>query len=395
MYLRQQFIERIAQTSEIPQGFQVRRAAACHLYDENDVAYLDLISGFGVNNIGHGNPEVIQAIQQQSKNYLHSNVYGEHIQNPQIELAELICSYLPSKLNSVYFLSSGSESIDAAIKLARLATSRNEIVACRTAYHGSTIGAESLRSDEAHKTAFRPLLPGIRFIDFNNRENINNISSKTAAVILEVVQAEAGVIVADPGYLEALRKRCDETGSLLIFDEIQTGIGRCGKFFAFQNYQVIPDLLLCGKALGAGLPLSGLICDRSLMNHFHKSTALGYISTFGGNPLCCAAGFAGLKFLMQNQIIDRVHKIAKTFIELLHHPQITEIRHSGLLMAIELKNPRQLMTLIQELYRQKILVEGFLFNSNSLRIAPPLIISESELEQSASQIINILSHLNE
>lgn len=380
MYLRRQFLEHIAQTSEIPQGFEIDLAEGCYLYDRNGDRYLDLISGFGVNNIGHSIPAVIQAIKNQSEKYLHTNVYGEHVQSPQVELASYLSSLLPPVLNSHYFLNSGSECVDAAIKLVRLATGRTEIVVCKNAYHGSTIGAESIRSDEVHKAGFRPLLPGIRFINFNDESDLQYITDKTAAVITEVVQAEAGVRVVDHKYWAALRKKCEDHKALLVFDEIQSGIGRTGKLFAFQHYDVVPDVLLSGKALGAGMPLAAMICNRELMSCFNKQLPLGYITTFGGHPVSCAAGLAGLKYLIEEKLMDSVEEKAELIKKNLTHPLIKEIRNKGLLMAVELDSPETVLQWIRNLYDKKILAESFLFCANAMRIAPPLSISQTEIK---------------
>ncbi len=388
MYLRHQFLRHIAQTSEIPQGFEVDHAEGSYLVDQHGHRYLDLISGFGVNNIGHHIPQVIEAIQQQSQKYLHSTVYGEHLQTPQIALASYLTDLLPASLHSVYFLNSGSECVDAALKLARLATGRFEIAGCRNAYHGSTLGAESLRTDEPHSQYFRPLIPGIRFINFNVFQDLDQITSRTAAVITEVVQAEAGVRLPDPDYLKALRKRCTESGTLLIFDEIQTGIGRTGALFAFQKYGVVPDILLSGKALGAGLPLSAMICESQLMQYFSRKIPLGHITTFGGNPVCCSAGLAGLKYLIHNKLMDTADEKADLLKTQLKHPGIKAIRHCGLFMAVELESNDQVMKLISRLYHHHILAESFLFCPQALRIAPVLSITKTELEKITEVILN-------
>ncbi|MBK8483075.1 MAG: aspartate aminotransferase family protein [Saprospiraceae bacterium] len=389
MYLRRQFLEHIAQTSEIPQGFEIQRAEACYLYDRQGNPYLDLISGFGVNNIGHSIEDVKNAIRDQSEKYLHTNVYGEHIQSPQVQFAGYLTSLLPTSLNSCYFLSSGSECIDAAIKLVRLVTNRSEIIVCRNAYHGSTLGAESLRSDEAHKAEFRPLIPGIRFIDFGNISDLDLISNKTAAVFTEVVQAEAGVRQASVDYWQELKAKCIEKSSLLVFDEIQTGIGRTGKLFAFQNTNIIPDILLSGKAIGSGMPLAALICDHKIMEAFSKRLALGYITTFGGHPVSCAAGLAGLKYLLNHNILEGVESKEKLFKGNLLHEDILEIRSSGLMIAVQLGSESMLISWLQKLYKNKILAESFLFCSSALRIAPPLIISDEQILDVCEIINNI------
>ncbi len=391
MHIRRQFLEQIAQTSEISQQFEISRAAGYHLYDTDGREYIDLISGFGVNNIGHGVDEVKNAIQEQSNLYLHSNVYGEHIQSPQLKLAELLISLLPKGLNSCYFLNSGSECIDAAIKLARLATGRAEIVVCKKAYHGSTLGAESLRSDALHKMGFLPLVPGIRFIEFNKESDLDTITSATALVITEVIQTEAGVREASSSYWQGLRQRCNEVNCLLAVDEIQTGLGRTGKLFAFQREAFIPDILLCGKALGAGMPLSAMLCDQTLMHYFSKKLPLAYITTFGGHPVCCAAGYAGLNYLIKNQLIESATHKEQIFRSYLDPIGLEPLRGKGLLLAMEINNSFSLMTLLQSLYKQQILAESFLFCPTALRIAPPLNLNEEEIEGICTKIINAYS----
>ncbi|MBK8953976.1 MAG: aspartate aminotransferase family protein [Saprospiraceae bacterium] len=391
MLIRRQFLELISQTSEIPQGFQISRAQGCYLFDKKGESYLDLISGFGVSNIGHGVPEVLAAIRHQSQNYLHSNVYGEHIQETQVKLAERLADLLPPDFNSFYFLNSGSEAVDAAIKLSRLATGRPEIVVCRNAYHGSTIGAESLRSDEAHRNHFLPLIPGIRFIDFGNLDDLDQINHRTAAVLTEFIQAEAGVREASALYWQALRNRCSGCGSLLVFDEIQTGMGRTGKLFAFMHSKIKPDILLSGKALGAGMPLSAVISNRNLMQQLFKKLPLAHISTFGGHPVSCAAGLAGLNFLLSNQLVEKVEELGRCFESLLDRSKWKAIRRAGLFMALDFQSKTELFHAIGQLYRHRILAEGFLFSPCSLRVAPPLCISEKELAEVAEKINNLPS----
>ncbi|MCC6815977.1 MAG: aspartate aminotransferase family protein [Saprospiraceae bacterium] len=390
MYIRRQFLELIGNTSEIPQSFQVKSAKKCTIYNEHDLAYLDLISGFCVANIGHSHPKVIEAIEQQAGLYLHSNVYGEHVHSIQFRLAELICQLLPSRFNCLYYLSSGSEAIDASIKLARKATGRSEIITCRNAYHGSTLGAESLRSDTVERAAFRPLIPGIKFIEANDEQDLMYITDKTAAVITEVVQAEAGVVSLSHEYLSKLRTKCDQHKCLLIFDEIQTGFGRTGSLFAFQKSDVIPDILIIGKALGAGLPLSALVGNRELIYQFSQRPSLGYISTFGGNALCCAAALAGLKVLLEEDLIQRCNESAQLFVRQLVHSSIQEVRAEGLLIAVDFKSSKTVWSLILDLYQSKILAESFLFSHGSLRISPPLIISKDEISKASVVLLDLL-----
>ncbi len=392
MHIRRQFLENVSWTSEIPAGFVPSHASGSYIYNHNQEAYLDLISGFSVNNLGHSHPAILEAIQMQAKKYLHTSVYGEHIQSPQLVLAELLLSLLPSKLNNVFFLNAGSETIDASIKLARKATGRSEIVACSGAYHGSTLSAEALRSDMEHSRFFRPLIPNIHFINANDFKSLDRITEKTAMVITEVVQAEAGVIRLSNAYLEQLRKKCTDTGTLLVFDEIQTGLGRTGSMFAFQQSTVIPDILLLGKALGSGLPLSALIASRELLSEFKNKPPLSYLSTFGGNPLSCAAGLAGLQILLQENLLSNVHEISAFIIKQLKDIPNIQLRACGLLIAIDFQNAAKVWHLIAELFKEKVLVESFLFRPQALRLAPPLNISKDEIN---SGLVHILQKIHQ
>jgi acetylornithine/succinyldiaminopimelate/putrescine aminotransferase len=298
---RQLFQSFVAPTSEAPLGFEVSKAEACYLYDAAGKPHIDLISGISVANIGHRHPRVVAAIKEQADAYLHTMVYGEHIQSPQVKFAELLVSVLPFNLNSVYFTNSGSEATEGAMKLAKRVTGRTEFISFEKAYHGSTQGALSLMGGEYFKQAFRPLLPNTRQIRFNNVDDLQYITEATAAVFCETIKAEAGVQVIDAAYFKALRQRCSEVGALLVLDEIQTGLGRSGKLFSFEHWNIVPDILLLGKALGAGLPLAAFIADKSLMHQLSYQPVLGHITTFGGNPLCCAAAKAGLEVLLENK----------------------------------------------------------------------------------------------
>jgi acetylornithine/succinyldiaminopimelate/putrescine aminotransferase len=386
MYYRQQFLDRIGQTSEIPQALEVDRAEGSYLYDRSDRPYLDLICGFGVSNLGHSHPEVLAAIHKQAELYLHTNVYGEHIQSVQLELAGLLRSLLPETLGQFYFLSAGSEAVDAAIRLARKHTGRTGLVAMSDAYHGSTIGAESLRSDHEHKMPYLPLLPDVRWIRAGHAEDLEKITEHTALVITEVVQAEAGVRILSASYLQALRARCDQVGALLAFDEIQTGLGRTGSLFAFQQAGVVPDILLSGKALGGGLPLAALISRPEILSSFAQSPALGYITTFGGNPLCCAAGLAHLRALTGDPVIPGVAHRRDIVLEQMKSERIREVRAAGLLVAVELERSDLVSALVQKAFENQILIEGFLFCRNAFRIAPPLNVDPGVLGSACRQI---------
>ncbi|MDQ3142947.1 MAG: aminotransferase class III-fold pyridoxal phosphate-dependent enzyme [Bacteroidota bacterium] len=389
--MRKQFLSKIAQTSEIPSLFQIKRASGVYLWDMSDQKYLDFHSGFSVNNIGHSNPRVLKGIELQAANYLHSSVYGDHIQSPQIKLAHELCNLLPPSLNAVYFLNSGSEAVDTAVKLAKKITGKGEVIACNNAYHGSTMLPESLRSDREHNRSIRPLMPGVRFIEFNEIKELDKINSETACVIIEPIQAEAGIRLPSDTYLKALSARCQEVGCLLLFDEIQTGFGRTGQLFAFQNYDCIPDILICGKALGAGLPLSALIAERSLLAHFENNPALSHLSTFGGNPLCCAAALEGLKVLLDERCIENSVKNASLIVDKMQHPMIKDIRFSGLFMAVQFETEKVCWNVMRELYEEKILVESFLFCPSALRVSPPLIVNEKECLYFVEILLKILN----
>jgi len=391
MYWKRRFFENIAGTSETPHTMEISRSHGAFIYNEKGEAFLDFLSGFNVSNIGHSNPKIIAAIQNQAQHYLHTTVYGEHIQSPQIQLAKSLSNVLPESLSSCYFLSTGSEAIDAAIKLSRSYTNRSEILVCKNAYHGSTIGAESLRSDHQSRNVFYPLLPDIKFIEYGNPEDLNKISIRTAAVIMECFQAEAGVRIAEDGYFIKLREKCDRSDVLLIFDEIQTGMGRTGQLFAFQHTSIKPDILLLGKALGAGLPLAAVVSSSKILASFQSNPVLAYITTFGGNPLCCAAGFAALSLILEQNLCDRAVKNETLIMESLKHPWIKEIRGKGNFIGVELNhriNPREVIRLC---YEQKLILDGFLFDERSIRIMPPLDIAEDDLRKGLEIIKSVLS----
>ncbi len=387
---RQLFQSFVAPTSEAPLGFEVARAEACYLYDEAGKAHLDLISGISVANIGHRHPKVVAAIKAQADAYLHTMVYGEHIQSPQVQLAQLLVRLLPANLNSVYFTNSGSEATEGAMKLAKRVTGRTEFVSFEKSYHGSTQGALSLMGGEYFKQAFRPLLPDTRHIRFNNLEDLQQITTATAAVFCETIKAEAGVQVIDANYFKALRERCSDVGALLVLDEIQTGLGRSGKLFSFEHWNIVPDILLLGKALGAGLPLAAFIADKNLMQQLSYQPVLGHITTFGGNPLCCAASKAGIEVLLENKhwmdVCQRETLLRKGLV----HPKIKAIRSFGFLMAMELDSFDTCVKLMHAAMAKGVLVDWFLFAENCIRIAPPLCITEEELQHAITVLISCI-----
>ena len=398
--LRELFFRHIAQTSSSPLGLNICRAEGVFLYSlpekegESPKRYMDLISGVSVSNVGHCRKEVVDAIREQAEKYSHLMVYGEMIQSPQVMHARLLTSLLPDSLQSVYYVNSGSEANEAALKLAKRVTGRREIVSCRNAYHGSTQGVLSLMSDENFKMAFRPLLPMVRHIVFNDISSLEAITRQTAAVIVEPVQGEGGVQIATQEFMDALRKRCTECGALLIFDEIQTGFGRCGKMFAFEKYGVAPDILTLAKALGGGMPLGALVSSKELMSAWQDNPPLGHITTFGGHPVCCAAALASLRLLVNKPWISDVEKKAGMFVRGLEkHPQVKEIRTAGLLIAVDLKDEAKAKKILYLLLEEGAITDWFMFQPTSFRIAPPLSITEEEVELAVGIIIKALNRL--
>lgn len=389
--LRTQFLQHQAQTSDMPMGLEIVSAEGNYQYDSKGKKYLDLISGIAVSNLGHHHPAVKKAISSQLDAHLHLMVYGEFIQSPQVKLAKALSEILPDNLSSVYFTNSGSEAVEGALKLAKRFTGRTELISCKNAYHGSTHGALSIIGSEEWKNSFRPLLPDVRQIVFNKWEELNFITEKTACVIIEPVQGEAGVRIANPFYLEALRKKCDETGTLLIFDEIQSGFGRTGKFFAFEHSNVVPDILLLGKALGGGMPLGAFISSSEIMKVLQSNPVLGHISTFGGHPLCCAASLAALEVLKKEDWISLAEEKGELFKSFLVHPEILEVRGIGLMLAVEFRDFEFVQKIIQKCIQGGLITDWFLFCDNSLRIAPPLTITKEEIEMSCQIILNSLN----
>jgi acetylornithine/N-succinyldiaminopimelate aminotransferase len=386
---RQVFLNHIAQTSPAPLGLEIVKAEGCKLYDINNKEYIDLIGGISVCNVGHRHPKVIEAIKKQLDNYLHVMVYGEVIQSPQTAYAKLLTDHLPPLLNSVFFTASGTEATEGAMKLAKRCTGRTQIAAFKDSYHGSTQGSLSIIGSEYWRNAFRPLLPGIIHLTFNSLEGLECITEKTACVVAETIQAEAGVIVPGKKWIRALRKKCDDTGALLVLDEIQCGFGRNGMLWAFQQFDIVPDILLLGKALGGGMPLGAFIADKKIMDAFTSNPVLGHINTFGGHPVCCAAGHAAMQVLLDENIIREVPFKAKLFIDHLRHPAIKSIRSCGLMIALEFENFEENKKVIDALIENGVFTDWFLFAPQCLRIVPPLNITEEEILQACS-IINAI-----
>jgi acetylornithine/N-succinyldiaminopimelate aminotransferase len=377
---REIFFSNLAPTSAFPLGLEIDHAQGMKLFSTSGAVYTDLISGISVSNLGHGHPEVIEAVKKQAEKHMHLMVYGELIQSPQTELAAMLASLLPPCLNCIYYVNSGSEAVEGAIKLAKKYTGRSQIISFKNAYHGSTNGALSLIGNDSMKTPFVPLLPEVIQIPLNNDEALKKITEKTACVFIEPVQGEAGVIQAESKFLSLLRLRCSETGALLVFDEIQTGIGRTGKLFYFEHENIIPDVLLTAKAFGGGMPLGAFISSSEIMKSLSENPALGHITTFGGHPVCCAASLVALKVLLRDKLIEQVAKKEQLFISLLKDSSaIKEIRSQGLLIAIELENEEAVQKTIRKCLDKGLLLDWFLFNPQSIRIAPPLIITEEEI----------------
>lgn len=365
---------------------EIERAEGNYLIDINGKRYLDLISGISVSSLGHGNERVKQAIREQADIYMHLMVYGEFIQSPQVKLARKLASLLPPTLDTVYLVNSGTEATEGAMKLAKRHTGRPHIVACRNSYHGSTQGALSLNSNEFFRNPFRPLLPGILFIDYNQPASISMLDESVACVIVEVVQGEAGYIPADATFLQALRQACNKYGILLVFDEIQTGMGKTGSMFAFEQYGVVPDILLLGKALGAGMPIGAFISSNAIMSSLTDNPYLGHTTTFGGHPVIAAAALAGIEELEEKGYVSEVIKKGMLFRECLAHPQIKNISGSGLMLALEIGSFEDNLRVIRGCIDDGLITDWFLFATGRLRIAPPLTITEGEIRW-ASEII--------
>lgn len=388
------FKQHLAQTTPFPFGIKVDRAKGSYIYDTDGKAYLDLISGIAVSALGHGHPKILEAIKIQSEKHLHVMVYGEFEQVAQNDLARELLATLPESINSFYFVNSGTEAIEAALKLAKRVTGKREIIAYKNAYHGSTHGALSLSSNEKKRAPFEPLLPEVRHIELNNYEHLLHISEDTACVILETIQGDAGVRFPEKEYLQALRKKCDETCTLLILDEIQCGMGRTGKMWAFEHYDVVPDLLVAGKALGGGMPIGCLMSDRKLMHQFSENPMLGHITTFGGHPLVCATAAAGLKVIKEEKLLEALPKKAEQFKKLIQHEEVKAIRQLGLMIAVELENEEKVQQMVLKGLEKGVLLFWFLSTPNAFRIAPPLNISEKEIVIGCEIILKLLNELD-
>jgi len=390
------YLAHVGQTSDMPVLLEVSHAEGVYIYDTTGKRYIDMNSGISVSSLGHCHPEVVKAIQEQASSYMHTMVYGEHVQTPQVEFAETLLKAMKGNYDCVYYLSAGTEATELGIKLAKKYTGRYEVVATKNSYHGSTLGAESLRSDLSYTSAFMPLMPGVKHVDFNQPRSLEHIRTSTAGVICEVIKGEEGVYSADLTYLKDLRKRCDDVGALLIFDEIQSGFGRTGHLFAHEKYDVFPDVMLIGKAMGGGMPISGVVTSHEILGAIIRDPALGHISTFGGHPVCCAAASAGLKALLESDLISRVYEKEKMIVEkLTRHPIIKEVRSAGLMMAVEPKRRKYLKHIVAKSLELGVIVDWFLFNNRSFRLAPPLIATKEELTEGCDLLLQAMDYAQE
>lgn len=387
MNQRELFFNHLGQTSPAPLALEIVKADCCTLYDAAGKEYIDLIGGISVANTGHRHPKVIAAIQKQMEAYLHIMVYGEFVEAPQVQFANLLVDHLPATLNSVYFTNSGSEAVEGSMKLAKRVTGRTQIISFNKSYHGSTQGALSIMGDEYWRNAYRPLLPDILHLDYNSFEALNEITERTACVIAETVQAEAGIIAPTEEWMLALRKKCTATGTLLVLDEIQAGFGRTGKLWGFEQFAIVPDILMLGKALGGGMPLGAFIADKKLMDTLMDKPVLGHITTFGGHPVSCAAGMAAMKTLLEEGWMDAVKQKEELFQSLLVHPRIKAVRSVGLWMAVQFDSFETNKRIIDKCIEKGVLTDWFLFAPDCLRISPPLIISAQQISNACAEIL--------
>ncbi len=390
---RQLFLRHVAQTSDGSLQFEIDWAEGIFFYDTSGKAYIDLVSGVSVSAVGHRHPEVIEAIKLQADQYLHTMVYGEFVQSPQVAYASWLAEKLPASLDNVFFVNSGSEAIDGAMKLAKRYTGRGEFRAFRNAYHGGTHGALSILGDEKARSGSLPLLPGIKHLRYNENGDLSLIDKSVAAVVVEPIQAEAGIIEPEAGFLPAVRKRCDEVGALLILDEIQTGMGRTGKLFAFEHYDVVPDILCLAKSFGGGMPLGAFISSKDMMSKLTFDPPLGHITTFGGHPVCCAAGLASQRVVERDKLMKHSLEMEQRYRKGLIHPLIRGIRGRGLFLAVMTEEGVDVGDFIVRAFRNGLVIDQFLFSSDSFRIAPPLIISPGEVDHSIKLVLSTLDEM--
>lgn len=399
---RQLFFDHVAQTSDFPLALEINRAEGVYMYDSDDKRYLDLISGIGVSNVGHRHAQVLEAIRNQLDKHLHLLVYGEYIQGTQVLLAKALTDTLNfdteyqsphGKIDHVYFTNSGTEAVEGAMKLAKRFTGRSEFASCFNAYHGATQGALSLSGAEHFKRSFRPLLPGVKQIRHGETDDFKYINEKTAAVVIEIIGGESGIRVPEPTYFTALRKHCSEVGALLILDEVQTGFGRTGSFWAFEQYNIYPDILLSAKGMGGGMPIGAFMASAEIMSVLKTNPILGHITTFGGHPVSCAASLAALEVTLSENLSEQAIRKGDLFKSLLVHPQIKEVRGKGLMLAAEMDSFDKLKLTIDRCIDKGVVTDWFLFCDNSMRIAPPLIITEEQIREGCGVILDVLDSI--
>ena len=391
--LREDFFKHQAQTSPHPLIIEVASAKGSYVYDIHGKAYLDFIAGVSANSLGHNHPKVSQAIKDQVDTYTHVMVYGEFVQQPQTELCKLLADLLPESLNTVYLVNSGTEATEGALKLAKRVTKRSEIVAAKNAYHGNTQGSMSVCGAEVQNRVFRPLIPGTKFITYNNVEDLSKVTTETAAVILETIQGGAGFIVSQNGYLEKVRKRCDEVGALLILDEIQSGVGRTGKFFGFEHYNCVPDIVVTGKGLGGGMPIGAFISSYENMSLLKENPMLGHVTTFGGHPVIAAAALATVKEITETNLMDETLRKEQLIKDCLQHPAIKEIRGKGLMLALMMENADVAADVVLKCMDEGLLLFFLLFEKRAVRISPPLTISDEEIRIGCEIIIKVINEV--
>ena len=389
--LSKDFFTYQAQTTPFASGFEVERAEGSYIYGKDGRKYLDFVAGVSANTLGHSHPKIINAIKEQADKYLHTMVYGEYAQEKPVALCKLLAEATPEPLEVTYLVNSGAEGIDGALKLAKRYTGREEIISMKNAHHGNTHGALSVAGNEVHKREFRPLLPMVNFIEFNNPEDFDKITEKTACVIAETIQGAAGFLVPDPDYFKKLKQRCEEVGALLILDEIQPGFGRTGKLFAFEHYGIVPDILVIGKGMGGGVPVGAFMASREIMQSLSHSPKLGHITTFGGNPLIAAACYATLKELLESNLMSEIDRKEKLFRELLVHPKIKSINGKGLMLAVNLGSPEYTLSVAKRCMEQGLIVFWQLYRNEFLRISPPLNITDDEIKHGCEIILNTIT----
>lgn len=388
--MQNDFFKYQAQTTQFAAGFEVEKAEGSYIYGKDGRKYLDFVAGVSANTLGHSHPKIISAIKDQADKYLHVMVYGEYAQEMPVKLCKLLADATPEPLEVTYLVNSGAEAIDGALKLAKRYTGREEIVSFHNSYHGNTHGALSVSGNEYHKREFRPLLPLVDFIEFNKEEDLENITHKTACVLLETIQGAAGFILPEGDYLKKLKSRCEEVGALLILDEIQPGFGRTGKLFAFEHYGIVPDILVMGKGMGGGVPVGAFMSSRKIMESLSHSPKLGHITTFGGNPLIAAASHATLKEVLESGLMAEVAEKEKLFRELLVHPKIKNINGKGLMLAVNLGQPEYTLQVAKRCMEKGLVVFWQLYRNEYLRISPPLTLSFDEIRLGCQIITDVL-----